>query len=147
MLRESKQDKTVTARHRETTDREDEQSERCPVTGHIAIDPGRLRETSSQVKTGPTFIWSFMANNFIEPANGRKQMNENENSSCALPHHTDNWKTIAWKKVIQRVSRLQRRNDRREFTNTFLNFHYMSNCQGCETETMGQSKSPDVSGF
>ena len=36
-------------------------------------------------------------------------MNENENLSCALPHHTDNWHTIAWRKVIQRVSRLQRR--------------------------------------
>ena len=36
-------------------------------------------------------------------------MNEDENSSCALPHHTDNWHTIAWRKVIQRVSRLQRR--------------------------------------
>ncbi len=36
-------------------------------------------------------------------------MNENENSSCALPHHTDNWQTIQWRKVIQRVSRLQRR--------------------------------------
>jgi RNA-directed DNA polymerase len=38
-----------------------------------------------------------------------KQMNENVNSSCALPHHTDNWHTIMWRKVIQRVSRLQRR--------------------------------------
>jgi len=36
-------------------------------------------------------------------------MNENENSSCALPHQTDNWNTIAWRKVIQRVTRLQRR--------------------------------------
>jgi RNA-directed DNA polymerase len=36
-------------------------------------------------------------------------MNENVNSSCALPHHTDNWRTIIWRKVIQRVSRLQRR--------------------------------------
>jgi len=36
-------------------------------------------------------------------------MNENVNSSCALPHHTDNWHTIMWRKVIQRVSRLQRR--------------------------------------
>jgi len=36
-------------------------------------------------------------------------MNENENSSCALPHHTDNWGTIAWRKVIQKVLRLQRR--------------------------------------
>jgi len=38
-----------------------------------------------------------------------KQMNENENLSCALPHQTDNWNTIAWRKVIQRVTRLQRR--------------------------------------
>ena len=30
-------------------------------------------------------------------------------SSCALPHHTDNWDTIVWRKVIQRVRRLQRR--------------------------------------
>ena len=36
-------------------------------------------------------------------------MNENENLSCALPHHADNWETIAWKKVIHKVSRLQRR--------------------------------------
>jgi len=36
-------------------------------------------------------------------------MNENENLSCALPHHTDNWHTIIWRKVIQKVSRLQRR--------------------------------------
>jgi len=36
-------------------------------------------------------------------------MNENENSSCALPHHTDNWHTIRWDKVIQQVQRLQRR--------------------------------------
>ena len=36
-------------------------------------------------------------------------MNENENSSCALPHQIDNWETIVWRKVIQRVSRLQRR--------------------------------------
>ena len=36
-------------------------------------------------------------------------MNENVNSSCALPHHTDHWHTILWRKVIQRVSRLQRR--------------------------------------
>ena len=50
-----------------------------------------------------------MARNFIEPANGRKQMNENENSSCALPHHTNHWQTIQWRKVIQNVSRLQKR--------------------------------------
>jgi len=36
-------------------------------------------------------------------------MNENENSSCALPHSTDNWETVVWKKVIHEVSRLQRR--------------------------------------
>ena len=36
-------------------------------------------------------------------------MNENEDLSCALPRHTDNWHTIMWRKVIQRVSRLQRR--------------------------------------
>jgi len=56
-----------------------------------------------------TFIWCFMARLFIEPVNGRKQMNENVNLSCALPAHTDHWKTIMWRKVIQRVSRLQRR--------------------------------------
>lgn len=37
------------------------------------------------------------------------QMNEDANSSCALPRHTDNWATIQWSKVIQSVSRLQRR--------------------------------------
>jgi len=36
-------------------------------------------------------------------------MNENVNSSCALPHHTDNWHTIMWRKVIHTVRRLQRR--------------------------------------
>jgi len=36
-------------------------------------------------------------------------MNEDVNSSCALPHHTDNWGTIVWRKVIQKVLRLQRR--------------------------------------
>ena len=36
-------------------------------------------------------------------------MNENVNSSCALPHHTDNWHTIIWRKVIHTVRRLQRR--------------------------------------
>src|SRR6056297_625000 len=50
-----------------------------------------------------------MAKLFLEPANVRKQMNEDANSSCALPHHTDNWTTIQWSKVIQSVSRLQRR--------------------------------------
>ena len=50
-----------------------------------------------------------MARHFKEPVNGRKQMNENENSSCALPHPIHNWHFIQWRKVIQRVSRLQRR--------------------------------------
>jgi len=36
-------------------------------------------------------------------------MNEDANSSCALPHRTDNWHTIVWRKVIHRVRRLQRR--------------------------------------
>jgi RNA-directed DNA polymerase len=36
-------------------------------------------------------------------------MNEDANSSCALTHHTDYWHTIIWRKVIQRVNRLQRR--------------------------------------
>jgi hypothetical protein len=45
----------------------------------------------------------------IEPANGRKQMNEKEISSCALPHRAENWSNIVWRKVIQQVSRLQRR--------------------------------------
>ena len=36
-------------------------------------------------------------------------MNENVNSSCALPHHTDNWHTIIWRQIIQRVRRLQSR--------------------------------------
>lgn len=36
-------------------------------------------------------------------------MNEDVNSSCALTHHTDNWATIQWRKVIHSVSRLQRR--------------------------------------
>ena len=37
------------------------------------------------------------------------QMNENENLSCALPHKSTNWETILWRKVIQNVTRLQRR--------------------------------------
>ena len=36
-------------------------------------------------------------------------MNEDANSSCALTAQYDNWQTIPWKNVIQRVSRLQRR--------------------------------------
>ena len=36
-------------------------------------------------------------------------MNEDVNLSCALPHHTDNWNSIIWRQVIQRVRRLQRR--------------------------------------
>jgi RNA-directed DNA polymerase len=36
-------------------------------------------------------------------------MNENGNSSCALPQSIDNWFQIQWRKVIQRVNRLQRR--------------------------------------
>jgi RNA-directed DNA polymerase len=36
-------------------------------------------------------------------------MNENENLSCALPHKLTNWETILWRKVIQHVTRLQRR--------------------------------------
>ena len=50
-----------------------------------------------------------MAKDFIEPANERKQMNENVNLSCALSSQTNNWETIQWRKVIQRVNRLQRR--------------------------------------
>ena len=64
---------------------------------------------SSRGESPLTFNWCFMARNFTEPANVRKQMNEDANSSCALPHHTDNWTTIQWSKVIQSVSRLQRR--------------------------------------
>jgi len=50
-----------------------------------------------------------MAKSVIEPANGRKQMNENENLSCALPLPKDYWQTILWSKVIFNVNRLQRR--------------------------------------
>ena len=50
-----------------------------------------------------------MAKDFVEPANERKQMSENGNLSCALSSQTDNWETIQWRKVIQRVNRLQRR--------------------------------------
>jgi hypothetical protein len=51
-------DKTVTARHRETPDRDDEQSECLPVTGWIVV------EFFYNITTGeslPTFIWCFMA--------------------------------------------------------------------------------------
>lgn len=50
-----------------------------------------------------------MAKYFVGPANGRKQMNEDVNLSCALPSQYDNWEAIQWRKVIQRVTRLQRR--------------------------------------
>ena len=36
-------------------------------------------------------------------------MSENENLSCAPTHQIDNWNLIQWRKVIQRVNRLQRR--------------------------------------
>jgi len=36
-------------------------------------------------------------------------MNENKSLSCALPHPIDSWHAIAWRKVIQKVNRLQRR--------------------------------------
>ena len=36
-------------------------------------------------------------------------MSENENSSRALPQPIDKWNLIQWRKVIQRVNRLQRR--------------------------------------
>ena len=49
------QDKTVTARHRETPDREVEQSESCTVMAQIAV--ARLL----QVKALLTFNWCFMA--------------------------------------------------------------------------------------
>jgi RNA-directed DNA polymerase len=64
---------------------------------------------SSRGESPLTFNWCFMARNFREPANERKQMNEDSDPSCALTHHTDNWATIQWRKVIQSVSRLQRR--------------------------------------
>jgi RNA-directed DNA polymerase len=50
-----------------------------------------------------------MAKYFVEPAYGRKQMNENEDLSCALPSRCNNWEAIQWRKVIQKVNRLQRR--------------------------------------
>jgi RNA-directed DNA polymerase len=50
-----------------------------------------------------------MAKSFIEPANERKQMNENVNLSCALSRPNDYWQTILWSKVIWKVDRLQRR--------------------------------------
>jgi RNA-directed DNA polymerase len=50
-----------------------------------------------------------MAKSVIELVNGRKQMNENENLSCALPLPKDYWQTILWSKVIFKVNRLQRR--------------------------------------
>lgn len=50
-----------------------------------------------------------MAKVFIEPVNGRKQMNENVNLSCALPGLYDRWDSIPWRKVIHEVTRQQRR--------------------------------------
>ncbi len=57
----------------------------------------------------PTSIWCFMAKVFIEPVNGRKQMNENVNLSCALQGTYDRWDSIPWRKVIHEVTRQQRR--------------------------------------
>jgi len=56
-----------------------------------------------------TFIWCFMAKSVIEPVKGRKQMNENENLSCAHPLPNDYWESILWSKVIVKVDKLQRR--------------------------------------
>jgi len=50
-----------------------------------------------------------MAKYVIEPAYERKQMNEDVNLSCALSAPMYNWETIPWRKVIQKVNRLQRR--------------------------------------
>jgi RNA-directed DNA polymerase len=98
-------DKTVTVRHRETPDREDEQSKSLLVMSWIVVEIGNITTGESQ----HTFIWCLMALSVTEPANGRKQMNENENLSCALPNKPENWKAIVWRKVIQNVNRLQRR--------------------------------------
>ena len=38
-----------------------------------------------------------------------KQNATSSKSGCALPHQYDNWETIIWRKVIQKVNRLQRR--------------------------------------
>ncbi len=100
---QTERDKTITVRHWETPDREVESSEGRLVMSRIVV------ETSPRGESPLTFNWCFMARSFTEPANERKQMNEDANSSCALPHHTDNWATIQWRKVIQSVSRLQRR--------------------------------------
>ncbi|MDA3816457.1 MAG: reverse transcriptase N-terminal domain-containing protein, partial [Prolixibacteraceae bacterium] len=50
-----------------------------------------------------------MAKSFIEPANGRKQMNPEIDRGCALPLPNDYWQTILWSKVILKVNRLQNR--------------------------------------
>ena len=75
-------DKTVTVRHRETSDREDKQSESHLVMRWIAV------AILPQAKAVLTFVWCLMARNFTEPINRGKQMNEDENSSCA-PRHTE----------------------------------------------------------
>jgi len=103
LSRVGNRDKTVTARHRETPDREVGTSECCIVMMQIAV------ETLLRTKVQLTSNRYYMARNFNEPVNGRRQMNENVNLSCALPHHTDNWHTIIWRKVIQNVRRLQSR--------------------------------------
>jgi len=77
MFRVNKLVKTVTARHRETSDREDGKSESRTVMVRITV------ETLLWAKALLTFNWCLMAKNFIEPMNWGKQMNENENSSCA----------------------------------------------------------------
>ena len=55
LLRESNRDKTVTARHRESSDREVERSECCTVMVQIAV------EILLQAKAVLTFNWCFMA--------------------------------------------------------------------------------------
>ena len=65
-------DKTVTVRHRETLNRDDGTSECLPVMGWIVVECFFYN-----IATGenlPTSIWYFIAKDFVEPANERKQM-------------------------------------------------------------------------
>lgn len=59
LFRESNRDKILTARHGDTLDREDKQSESRLVMRRIVV------ATSPRVKTLLTFIWCLMAQDFL----------------------------------------------------------------------------------
>ena len=104
MLRVNKQDKTVTARHRETSDREVGQSESHLVMWWIVVE-----KSLPQVKTWLPPSGALWQESITEPANGRKQMNENVNFIVCTPTPQRLLANHSMAKVILKVNRLQRR--------------------------------------